>query len=82
MLQDASHDLDRYITTTELEQRFRREIRSIRRWEETKNFPPAVIVGRGTENLWLRDQVHQWEMAQAQSTGWSMDQTPAELEQA
>lgn len=61
----------KYLTTSELEDRFKREVRSIRRWEKSKNFPPPVITGVGVENLWLREQVEQWEMSQAAKTGWA-----------
>lgn len=61
----------KYISTTELEERLQRKIRSIRRLIEKNGFPPPVISGNGIENLWLRSQVEAWEDAQVAKAGWT-----------
>lgn len=61
----------KYISKNELEQRFQRHIRTIRRWEKTRNFPPPVLQGVGAENLWLREQVELWEENLALATSWN-----------
>lgn len=61
----------KYISTTELEERLQRKLRSIHRLIEKKGFPPPVISGTGIDNLWLREQVEAWEDAQVAMTGWT-----------
>lgn len=63
----------KYLSTSDLEERFKRNIKSVKGWIKTRNFPPAVICGTGVENLWLRTQVEEWEMAQVAAVGWSLE---------
>lgn len=58
---------NKYVTADELENKFQREIRAIRRWERTKGFPPPVITASGAKNLWLREHIDAWEMSLAAS---------------
>ncbi len=58
----------KYVSTSELCDRYRRSSRTLARWPETKGFPRPVLQSVGAENLWLLADVEKWESANMKST--------------
>lgn len=52
---------EKYMTTQELCQRFRRGARTIARWPETRGFPKPALKSVGAQNLYLAEDVERWE---------------------
>lgn len=62
-------DQKQYVTSTQLCQRYaRKSSRTLKRWQEKRNFPSPVIAYQGGSNLWDLEQVEAWEAQQATAT--------------
>lgn len=62
MLKRRPKHLDRYMTTSDLCERYGRSVRTLTRWQETRGFPqPMIQGGGGTEHRWLAQDVMEWE---------------------
>lgn len=54
--------LDRYWTTSDLEERYGRKVRTLVDWQRTRGFPkPLIRGGHGAEHRWLVEDVIAWE---------------------
>lgn len=53
--------MSKYMSTSEICDRFRKSSRTIARWQEVRGFPKPAMRSMGSENLYLRSQVEAWE---------------------
>ncbi|MBC7198067.1 MAG: hypothetical protein H5U32_02345 [Pseudomonas balearica] len=51
----------KFISTSELCQRYDKSSRTISRWPVTRGFPKPAIANNGSENLYLMEEVEAWE---------------------
>ncbi|OCX57143.1 hypothetical protein BFM99_13825 [Stutzerimonas stutzeri] len=56
----------KFISTSELCQRYGKTPRTIARWPSTRGFPKPAISHSGSENLYLLEDVEAWEQAAMQ----------------
>ncbi len=64
----------KYISTPELADRFRRSKRTIERWVGSRGFPKPALASRGAGSLWLLADVERWERDEiARNAGISLD---------
>ncbi|MBU0564878.1 MAG: hypothetical protein KJ945_02260 [Gammaproteobacteria bacterium] len=51
----------KFISTSELCERYGKTSRTLARWPETRGFPKPAISHNGSENLYLLEDVETWE---------------------
>lgn len=64
----ATMQQPKYVSTSQLCDRYHRSSRTLSRWPETKGFPRPVMQSTGAENLWLLSDVEKWEAENMKST--------------
>lgn len=50
-----------YVTVEEVAAHFRRSVKSIKRWSETRGFPKPLLAEGGGPSLYVTGEVKNWE---------------------
>ena len=50
-----------YVTVEEVAEHFRRSVKSIKRWSESRGFPRPILAEGGGPSLYVTEEVKNWE---------------------